>query len=82
MSLGVGSVALASSSSDVLKESLLDDMGMASVWSSSPPKDGCASSGDTSKPVSLSPKRDYLHIARGFIHTTQQYIQDKVELKN
>lgn len=56
MSLGVGSVALASVSSDMLRESLLDDMGMASVWSSVPPMEGLASSGDTSKPVSLSPK--------------------------
>lgn len=31
MSLGVGSVALASGSSDMLRESLLDDVGMASV---------------------------------------------------
>lgn len=56
MSLGVGSVALASGSSDMLRESLLEDIGMASVWSSAPPMDGSTSSGDTSKPVSLSPQ--------------------------
>lgn len=56
MSLGVGSVALASTSSDRLRESLLDDIGMASVWSSAPPMDGSTSSGDTSNPVSRSPR--------------------------
>lgn len=55
MSLGVGKVARASSSSDVLRESLLEDMGMASIWSSIPPKEGSTSSGETSKPVSFSP---------------------------
>lgn len=54
MSLGVGRVGLASGSSDMLRESLLDDIGIASVWSSIPPEDGSTSSGDTSKPMSLS----------------------------
>lgn len=54
MSLGVGKVARASGSSDVLRESLLEDMGIASIWSSAPPIEGCTSSGDTSKPVSFS----------------------------
>lgn len=40
MSLGVGREALASTSSDMLRESLLDDVGMASVWSSNPLTDG------------------------------------------
>lgn len=56
MSLGVGNVALASGSSDMLRESLLDDVGMASVSLSTPPPDGSTSSGEISKPVSLSPQ--------------------------
>lgn len=55
MSLGVGRVARASGSSDKLSESLLEDVGIASVCSSSLGAVCCTSSGETSKPVSVSP---------------------------
>lgn len=71
MSHGVGSVALESVSSDMLRESLLDDTGMASVSSSAPPMDGGASSGDTSKPVSFSPgRRRQKHLFEAVWHMT------------
>lgn len=54
MSLGVGSEVLASGSSDMLRESLLEDDGMASIWSSAPPLDHSAFSAGTSKPMSFS----------------------------
>ena len=53
MSLWVGSASLKSVSADMLRESLLEDIGMLFIWSSAPPTDGSTSLGE---PESFSPQ--------------------------